>query len=417
MYLYVFGALCYLTNDFEDLGKLQSKADIGIFIGYSPSKKVYRIYNKRTRQIMETMNVQFDELTQMASEQLGSGPELYGLTSRYISSGLVLNQVASTLAKPPTKNDWDLLFQPMFDEYFKSSSAVSTPISAATLLPPNTTGDLLLLLLLIKMLPLQEEGIEFKESFAPVAHIVAIRIFLAYAAHKNMVVFQMDVKTEFLNGILKEEVYVSQPKGFVNQDHPNHVFRLKKALYGLKQAPCAWYGLLSKFLLSYKFIKDVVDPTLFTRKEGNDLILVQIYVDDIIFATTNPIFCDEFANQMSKRFKMLMMGLMSFFLGLQISQSPRGIFINQSKYALEMLKKLQFRPMTKHIVVRYHFIKEQVENEIVELYFVKTAYLLADIFTKVLARERFEFIVKRLGMQSITPKELKLLAESDENEE
>ncbi|GJY61319.1 retrovirus-related pol polyprotein from transposon TNT 1-94 [Tanacetum coccineum] len=139
-YLHVFGALCYPTNDFEDLGKLQPKADIGIFIGYSPSKKAYRIYNKRTRQIMETMNVQFDELTQMASEQHGSGPDLHGLTSGHISSGLVLNQAASTSAKPPTKNDWDLLFQPMFDEYFKNPSAASNPISAATLPPPDTAG-------------------------------------------------------------------------------------------------------------------------------------------------------------------------------------------------------------------------------------------------------------------------------------
>ncbi|GJT83807.1 retrovirus-related pol polyprotein from transposon TNT 1-94 [Tanacetum coccineum] len=104
-YLHIFGALCYPTIDFEDLGKLQPKADIGIFIGYSPSKKAYQIYNKRTRQIMETMNVQFDKLTQMASEQHGSGPDLHGLTSGYISSGLVLNQAASTSTKPPIKND------------------------------------------------------------------------------------------------------------------------------------------------------------------------------------------------------------------------------------------------------------------------------------------------------------------------
>ncbi|GJU25388.1 retrovirus-related pol polyprotein from transposon TNT 1-94 [Tanacetum coccineum] len=104
-YLHLFGALCYPTNDFGDLGKLQPKADIGIFIGYSPSKKVYRIYNKRTRQIMETMDVQFDELTQMASEQHGSGPNLHGLTLGQISSGLALNQAASTSAKPPIKKD------------------------------------------------------------------------------------------------------------------------------------------------------------------------------------------------------------------------------------------------------------------------------------------------------------------------
>ncbi|GKA17490.1 retrovirus-related pol polyprotein from transposon TNT 1-94, partial [Tanacetum coccineum] len=121
----------------------------------------------------------------------------------------------------------------------------------------------------------QEEGIDFEDSFLPVARIKAIRIFIAYAAHKNMVVFQMDVKMAFLNTILKEEVYVSQPERFVNQDHLNHVFRLKKALYGLKQAPRAWYDLLSKFLLSQKFVKGVVDLTLFTQKDVNDLTLAK----------------------------------------------------------------------------------------------------------------------------------------------
>nr|GEV10706.1 copia protein [Tanacetum cinerariifolium] len=117
----------------------------------------------------------------------------------------------------------------------------------------------------------------------------------------------------FLNGELKEEVYVSQPEGFVDQENPSHVYKLKKALYA--------------------------DPTLFTRKAGNDLLLVQIYVDDIIFASTNTAMSNEFVNSMTTKFKMSMMGQMSFFLGLQISQSPRGIFINQSKYASEIVKK------------------------------------------------------------------------------
>ncbi|GJV62663.1 retrovirus-related pol polyprotein from transposon TNT 1-94 [Tanacetum coccineum] len=185
----------------------------------------------------------------------------------------------------------------------------------------------------------QEEGIDFEESFAPVARIEAIRIFVANAAHKNMTIYQIDVKTAFLNGELKEEVYVSQPEGFVDQDNPSHVYKLKKALYGLKQAPRAWYDMLSSFLISQQFSKGAVDPTLFTRHAGNDILLVQIYVDDIIFASSNTAMCDEFANQMTNKFKMSMMGQMSFFLGLQISQSPRGIFINQSKYASEIVKK------------------------------------------------------------------------------
>nr|GEU43495.1 hypothetical protein [Tanacetum cinerariifolium] len=161
----------------------------------------------------------------------------------------------------------------------------------------------------------KEEGINFKESFAAVARIEAIRIFIENTTNKNMMIYQMDIKMGFLNGKLKEEVYVSQPERFVNQDNPLHMYKLKKALYSAD------------------------DPTLFTRKVGNDLSLVQIYVDDIIFASTNTAMCDEFANLMTTKFKISMMGQMSFFLGLQISQSLRGIFINQSKYAYEIIKK------------------------------------------------------------------------------
>ncbi|GJZ00699.1 retrovirus-related pol polyprotein from transposon TNT 1-94 [Tanacetum coccineum] len=174
----------------------------------------------------------------------------------------------------------------------------------------------------------------------PVARLEAYGIFLRLLLIMNMdILIQMDVKTAFLNGNLREEVYVSQPDGFVDPDKPNYVYKLKKALYGLKQAPRAWYDMLSSFLISNDFSKGSVDPTLFIRREGKELLLVQIYVDDIIFAASTPELCDLFAKIMCSKFKMSMMGKISFFLGLQISQSPRGIFINQSKYALESLKK------------------------------------------------------------------------------
>ncbi|GKB55024.1 retrovirus-related pol polyprotein from transposon TNT 1-94 [Tanacetum coccineum] len=440
---------------------------------------------------------------------------------------------------------------------------------------------------------------ELGDSFAPVARLEAIRIFLAFVAHMNMVIYQMDVKTTFLNGNLREEVYVSQPDGFVDQDKPNYVYKLKKALYGLKQAPRAWYDMLSFFLISNDFSKGSVDPTLFIRREGKELLPVQIYVDDIIFAASTPELCDLFTKIMCSQFKISMMGKISFFLGLQISQSPKGIFINQSKYALESLKKygyescdpvdtpmvekskldedkegkavdpshyrgmigtllyltasrpdLQFAicmcaryqarptekhlnavkrifrylkgtvhrglwypkdssfaltafadadhagcqdtrrstsgsiqllgdrlvswsskrqksaaissteaeyialsgccaqvlwmrsqltdygfgfnkiPMyydnksaialccnnvqhsrSKHIDIRFHFIKEHVENGVIELYFVNTEYQLADIFTKALGRERIEFLINKLGMRSFTPETLKKLAD------
>ncbi|GJY44245.1 retrovirus-related pol polyprotein from transposon TNT 1-94 [Tanacetum coccineum] len=397
----VFGALCYPTNDSEDLGKLQPTADIGIFVGYAPSRKGYRIYNKRTRRIMETIHVQFDELTeQMAPVQLSTGPAPTFLMPGQISSGLVPNLVPAAPYVPPTNKELEILFQPMFDEYLEptrverpvspapavlvSVTSAGTPSSTtidqdapspshspsssalqslslhqgvaaeSTLMENNpfapvdndpfinvfalepsfeasSSGDLssaespyvtqtlqhlrkwskdhpleniignpmeqgstpldnvigypsgivemreyepdCVMIIALKWIYKarlvakgyrQEEGIDFEESFAPVARIEAIRIFIANAASKNMTIYQMDVKTAFLNGELKEEVYVSQPEGFVDPDYPTHVYRLKKALYGLKQTPKAWYDTFSK---------GVVDPTLFTQKTGKHILL------------------------------------------------------------------------------------------------------------------------------------------------
>ncbi|GKB03006.1 retrovirus-related pol polyprotein from transposon TNT 1-94 [Tanacetum coccineum] len=168
----------------------------------------------------------------------------------------------------------------------------------------------------------QEEGIDFEGSFALVCLLEAVRIFVAYAAHKSFPIYQMDVKTEFLNGPLKEEVYVAQPDGFIDPGHPEKVYRLRKALYGLKQAPRAWYDELSNFLMSKGFTKCTIDPTLFAIRYGEDILLVKIYVDDIIFGSTNPKFSKRIEKLMHSRFEMSSMGEMKFFLRLQIHQSP-----------------------------------------------------------------------------------------------
>ncbi|GJW21091.1 retrovirus-related pol polyprotein from transposon TNT 1-94 [Tanacetum coccineum] len=185
----------------------------------------------------------------------------------------------------------------------------------------------------------QKEGINFEESFAPVAQLEAVWLFIAYVAHKSFTVYQMDVKIAFLYGPLKEEVYVNQPDGFVNPYHPDQVYHLKKALYGLKQAPRAWYDELSNFLVSKGFSKGSIDPTLFITKHGEDILLVQIYVDDMIFGSTNPKLSKYFGKLMHSKFDISMIGELKFFLGIQIHQSPCGIFINQAKYAQEILKK------------------------------------------------------------------------------
>ncbi|GJU16599.1 retrovirus-related pol polyprotein from transposon TNT 1-94 [Tanacetum coccineum] len=327
--LHVFGSLCYLTKDSEDLGKLNAKVDIGIFVGYTPAKKAFRIYNRRTQKIMETIHVMFDELTAMASEQFGSGPGHQYLTPATTSSGLVPNTIPQQPCNPPNRDDWDRLFQLMFDEYFNPTTIVVSPVLVAAAPRANDIADSP-----VSMSIDQDAPSTIIPSTQEQEHFL-----IFFSSQQEYDSFQMDVKMDFLNGELKEEVYVSQPEGFFNQDNPSHVYKLKKALYDLKQAPRAWYDMLSSFLISQHFSKGVVVPTLFTWKARNDLLLVKIYVDDIIFASTNTALCNGFANLMTTKFKMSMTGQMSFFLGLQISQSPRGIFLNQSKYASKIIKK------------------------------------------------------------------------------
>ncbi|GJZ81470.1 retrovirus-related pol polyprotein from transposon TNT 1-94 [Tanacetum coccineum] len=436
------------------LGNYNQRRILESFGGYAPNWKGNRIYNKRTRQIMETIHVTFDELTeQMAPVQSSPGPAPNLLTPGPISSGLVPNPAPAIPYVPPTNKELEMLFQPMFDEYFNppgihqdpmpnvaqdpvtptgpsvsiaidlggpSGSHTSSPLdhhsssvhhgvageqyaevnpfaaadnepfvnvfaqdynseasssreitipesnqstqphehiqkwtdshhldniignpsrlvstqkqlatdalwcfynSVLSKVEPKNfqsaaTEDCCAMIIALKWIYKvkldeygdvlknkarlvakgfrQEEGLDFEESFAPVARLEAIRIFIANAASKNMTVYQMDVKTAFLNGELKEEVYVHQPEGFVDPERPHHVYRLKKALYGLKQAPRAWYDTLSKFLLAQGFSKGVVDPTLFIRKTGKHTLHVQIYVDDIIFASTDPKVYDPF---------------------------------------------------------------------------------------------------------------------------
>nr|GEY03181.1 retrovirus-related Pol polyprotein from transposon TNT 1-94 [Tanacetum cinerariifolium] len=349
-FFHVFGVLWYPTNDNGDMGKLDAKADIGIFVGYAPAKKAFKIYNKRTRIIIETIHVTFDELTSIASEQLSLGTGLQCITPATSSSGLIPNTVSQQPCIPPNRDDWDHLVQPMFDEYFnpptidvsllpvaaapraidlanthvstlidQDAPSISIPSTQEQEHSPNisqgfeespktpTFRDDPLHESLFEDSTSQgsslNEGIDFEESFAPVARIEAIHIFIENVTHKNMTIFQMDVKTKFLNGELKEE------------------------------------------LTDYGFQFNKIPP----------------YSDN---------------------------------------KSAIALCCNNVQHS-----------RAKHIDVRYHFIKEQVENGIVELYFVQTEYQLADIFTKPLPTERFNFLIEKLGMQSMSPETLKRLAE------
>nr|GEX18377.1 hypothetical protein [Tanacetum cinerariifolium] len=337
----------------------------------------------------------------------------------------------------------------------------------------------------------QKEGIDFEESFALVARLEAIHIFLAYAAHKNMVVYQMDVKTAFLNGNLREEVYVSQPDGFVDQDNPNHVYKLKKALYGLKQAPRAWYDMLSSFLIPQYFSKGSMDPTLFICRNGNDLLLISqsprgIFINQSkcaleslkkygfescdpvdtpivekskldedkegkavdlshyrAFADADHVGCQDTRRSTSSSLQFLRERLISWsskrkksaaissteaeyialsgccaqILWMRSQLTDYGLGFNKipmyrdNKRAIALCCNNVQHSRSKHIDIRYHFIKEQVENGVIELYFVNTEYQLADLFTKALGRDKIEFLINKLGMRSFKQKTLKQLTD------
>ncbi|WVZ63773.1 hypothetical protein U9M48_013379 [Paspalum notatum var. saurae] len=187
----------------------------------------------------------------------------------------------------------------------------------------------------------QVEGLDFDKTFAPVARLEAIRILFAYSSHHKIKLYQMDVKSAFLNGYINELVYVDQRPGFEDPRKPNHVYRLNKALYGLKQAPRVWYERLKDFLIMQGFNIGKVDMTLFTKDINGDLLICQIYVDDIIFGCTNEKLSHEFSDMMSREFEMSMIGELNFFLGFQIKQVKRGIFIHQEKYCRDLLKKFK----------------------------------------------------------------------------
>ncbi|GJX12704.1 putative ribonuclease H-like domain-containing protein [Tanacetum coccineum] len=188
----------------------------------------------------------------------------------------------------------------------------------------------------------QKDRIDYDEVFAPVARIEAIRIFLAFASYMGFIVYQMDVKSAFLYGTIDEEVYVSQPLGFVDPKCPKKVYKVVKALYGLHQAPRAWYATLSTFLLKSGYRRGTIEKTIFFKKDKNDIMLVQVYVDDIIFGSTKRSWCDEFEALIKSRFQMSSMGELTFFLGLQVKQKEDGIFISQDKYVAEIMKKFDF---------------------------------------------------------------------------
>ncbi|GJY38246.1 putative ribonuclease H-like domain-containing protein [Tanacetum coccineum] len=250
----------------------------------------------------------------------------------------------------------------------------------------------------------QEEGIDYDEVFAPVARIESIRFFLAYASFKDFVVYQMDVKSAFLYGKIEEEVYVCQPPGFEDPEFPDKVYKVEKALYGLHQAPRAWYETLSTYLLDNGFQRGQIDKTLFIKRIKSDILLVQVYVDDIIFGSTKKELCTDFEKLMHKKFQMSSMGELTFFLGLQVTQKDDGIFISQDKYVDEILKKFGFSTVktTSTPMETSKPLLKDAEAEDVDVHLYRS--MIGSLMYLTASRPDIMFVVCACARFQVTPK-------------
>ncbi|CAN1345666.1 Retrovirus-related Pol polyprotein from transposon TNT 1-94 [Linum perenne] len=436
-YFHPFGCRCFVLNTKDKLGKFDARSCESIFLGYSSKSKAFRVFNKHTGKVEESIHVTFDDKPQsgnlfsdedvvsslppssLSPPSASTCPENSVLQNNQTSadspvchqteqndipaSDVPSTSILSETHQPPPHiqkrhpstliladnqkrtvirskkfldfiaseesalisileprnikealldEHWILAMQEELHQFERAMvwDLVAPPLNKTIIgtkwvfrNKTNEKGEVTRnKARLVAQGYSQEEGIDFDETFAPVARLEAIRILCAFASYMKFKLFQMDVKSAFLNGFIKEEVFVKQPPGFENPSFPHHVYKLKKALYGLRQAPRVWYDRLSSYLLSNGFSRGTVDNTLFLKFHSSDILLVQIYVDDIIFGSTSDALRNSFGEMMATTFEMSLMGELKFFLGLQVDQTESGIFIHQTKYTTDLLSRFNF---------------------------------------------------------------------------
>ncbi|GJR41940.1 retrovirus-related pol polyprotein from transposon TNT 1-94 [Tanacetum coccineum] len=480
-FLYVFGSLCYLTNDSEDLDAPSSSTSS------TNQQEQSSIISQGVKEPIP--NTLFDDpcheplhdvsTSQESSSNVQSSHSLLELIGEWTKDHPLANVIGNPSRPVSTRNKletdamlcyFDAFLTSVEPNNFKEALMKPSWIDAmqkrnsrvrtAAIKKDEFGGILKNKARLVAQGFRQEEGIDFEESFAPVARIEEIRIFVANAAHRNMMIYQMDVKTAILNGKLKEEVYVSQPEGFVDQDNLSLVYKLKKALYGLKQVPracprdlqgtpvdatlyramigslmyltssrpdliykvclCAWYQAkptekhLHAVKRIFRYLKGTINMGLWYSKDTGMSLTT--------YSDADHVGCQDTRRSTSGSAQFLGDKLVSWSSKKQkrIAISNYGFKFNKirlycdNKSVIALCCNNVQHSRAKHIDVHYHFIKEQVENRVVELYFVRIEYQLADIFTKALPRERLNFLIEKLGMRSMSTETLKSLAEEED---
>ncbi|KAL0388509.1 UNVERIFIED_CONTAM: Retrovirus-related Pol polyprotein from transposon RE2 [Sesamum radiatum] len=426
-HLRVFGSICYVHIPTEKRHKLEEKTEKGIFLGYSTQSKGYRIYNLKTKKLIISRDVEFDEDAmwnwdeekverqsvmipketppqqqqeegsdqaemERRSQQAPGSPRRPPpseeieeetpprrtklLSDIYETCNFIMLEpenfetavkhkvwvqaMEEEIKMIEKNNTWELTDRPKDKEVIGVKWIYKTKLNADGSIQKHKAR-------LVAKGYSQLPGIDYTETFAPVARLDTIRALIAIAANKKWKIYQMDVKSAFLNGYIDEEIYVEQPQGFIAKGSEEKVLRLKKALYGLKQAPRAWYSRIDKYFMDRGFRRSLSEPTLYIKSQGNDTLIVSLYVDDLIYTGNNEKMIQVFKEDMMKTFEMSDLGLMHFFLGIEINQEKEGIFICQWKYTETLLKKFKMescKTVTTPLVTGEKYQKEDGSQKV-----------------------------------------------------
>lgn len=414
-FLKIFGCLCFTHVPQTKRDKLDKRALPGIFIGYSSVAKAYKVFQPQNGKMIISRDVHFmedeewnwDDAKEM--KQTSKEPKLQFRILDKTDEGIEdwenemvddspvrgtrllsdIYQRCNIAVCEPTnyeeaKTDqnwivamkeelfmieknktWELVSRPENRKVIGVKWVYRTKLNADGSINKHKAR------LVVKGYA-QIPGVDYSDTFAPVARLDIIRLLLAVAAQKNWKVFQLDVKSAFLNGYLQEEIYVEQPEGYVKEGEEDKVYLLKKALYGLKQAPRAWYSRIDEHLCNLGFAKSPSESTLYVKHNGDDVLIISLYVDDLLVTGNKACIVEKFKQEMMEVFEMTDLGLMAFFLGMEIKQSEHEVFICQKKYAKEILKKFKLgecREMSTPMNSKEKLCKEDGTEKIDQAYF------------------------------------------------
>nr|GFA87717.1 putative ribonuclease H-like domain-containing protein [Tanacetum cinerariifolium] len=456
-FLKLFGCHVMILNTLDNLGKFKEKGDEGYFIGYSMSSKAFRVFNKRTRRVEENLHVEFLEnkaiekgtkdtarqevkkdvsslryiaLSNWAHDALlefsSSQPQDHCSTKIPKGSGNS-NPTTSTSNTPADQMETLTVETPIPTISSPVLTAYSTdfqePSSDARLISKRVANqaetpslDNLLSLAnrfedILGNTTYSDESNGEEADISNMETAITTSITPTLRIHKDhLKIYQMDVNSAFLYGTIDEEVYVMQPPRFQDPDFLAKVYKVEKAMYGLHQAPRAWYGTLSKYLLKNGFQRGTIDQTLFIKKKREDFIIVQVYVDDIIFGSSNPQLYREFEALMHEKFQMGVMGELNFFLGLQVLQKEDGIFLSQNKYVGDILKKFEYTDVrsSNTLMDKENPWGKEGTGKDVDLHLYRS--MIGSLMYLTASRPDIMFTVCACAKHQVTPKECYLYA-------